>query len=91
MANPALTPRRAANASTSASSDSDSQLKLWMPLASAYSTSSAVLPTPENTTFPGSPPACSTRYSSPPETISNPAPAFASSASTASDEFAFTA
>ena len=41
----------------SASSLSDSQLKLWMPDTSAYSTSSAVLPTPEKTTFAGSPPA----------------------------------
>ena len=39
----------------------------------------------------GSPPACSTRYNSPPETMSKPAPARASSPSTASDELAFTA
>ena len=91
MEKPAFTPRRAAMASISASSASDSQLKLWMPLASAYSTSAAVLPTPEKTTLPGSPPAWSTRNSSPPETMSKPAPALASSASTASDELAFTA
>ena len=51
----------------------------------------AVLPTPEKTTLAGSPPAWSTRYNSPPETMSKPAPARASKASTASDELAFTA
>ena len=78
-------------ASMSASSDSDSQLKLWMPFARAYSTSAAVLPTPEKTTLEGSPPAWSTRKSSPPLTMSKPAPALASSASTASEELALTA
>ena len=41
----------------SSSSPSDSQLKMWMPLRRAYSISSAVFPTPEKTTFAGSPPA----------------------------------
>ena len=91
MEKPAFTPRRAAMASINASSDSDSQLKLWMPLASAYSTSPAVLPTPEYTTFDGSPPAAMTRNNSPPETMSKPAPARASSESTARDELALAA
>src|SRR5947209_7442902 len=41
MEKPALTPRRAAMASINASSAADSQLKLWIPLASANSTSAA--------------------------------------------------
>ena len=48
---PGFESRRAAIESMSASSPSDSQLKLWMPDLSAYSTSSAVFPTPEKTTF----------------------------------------
>jgi tetratricopeptide (TPR) repeat protein len=47
--------------------------------------------TPEKTTRAGSPPACSTRYNSPPDTMSNPAPARASSPRIASVELAFTA
>ncbi len=47
--------------------------------------------TPENTMRRGSPPAISTRPSSPPETMSKPAPLRASRFSTARFEFAFTA
>jgi hypothetical protein len=49
------------------------------------------LPTPENTTLAGSPPAASTRASSPPDTMSKPQPAWAKVCSTASDELAFMA
>ena len=44
----------------------------------ANSMSSWDLPTPENTTIYGSPVAAKTQWSSPPETISKPAPFFAS-------------
>ena len=49
------------------------------------------LPTPENTTLAGSPPAASTRASSPPETMSKPLPRRANRSSTARFEFALTA
>src|SRR3954447_8842749 len=75
----------------SAISASDSQLKLWIPSSSAYRISSAVLPTPEKTTELAFAPAANTRYNSPPETISNPAPASASAAKTATLEFDLTA
>ena len=62
-----------------------------MPSSSALAISSGFLLTPENTTLDGSPPAATTRSSSPPETISNPAPSLASILSTAKLELAFTA
>ena len=58
--------------------------------SSASWISASVLPTPENSVLRASPPAASTRASSPPETMSKPAPSRASSASTARLEFAFT-
>ena len=61
-----------------------------MPARNASTISLSVLPTPENSTLRGSPPAASTRASSPPETMSKPAPSCAISASTARFEFAFT-
>src|SRR5215470_13558937 len=45
-----------------------------MPVSSAYAISSSRLPTPEKTIFFGSQPARSVRKSSPPETMSAPAP-----------------
>ena len=60
--------------SSSSSSAADSTLKQRMPAASAASISAAVLPTPENTVFAGSPPAAITRASSPPDTMSKPLP-----------------
>ena len=81
--------RRRASWFSSNNSASDSQLKTPILARSAYSISSTVLPTPENTTFDASPPACNTRNNSPLETISNPDPARASSPRTPSDELAF--
>jgi len=49
------------------------------------------LPTPENTTLAASPPAASTRSSSPTETMSNPQPAWAKVCSTARFELALIA
>ena len=69
----------------------DSTLKQAMPSVSARSISVSVLPSPENTTLAGSPPAASTRSSSPPETMSKPAPSRASTLSTAMLELALTA
>lgn len=48
------------------SSDSDSILKQRIPLSNASASSERVFPTPENTTFPASPPARITLSSSPP-------------------------
>ena len=62
-----------------------------MPTSNARRISVAVLPTPENTILLASPPAASTRSSSPPETISKPDPIFAKTFNTAKFEFAFTA
>ncbi len=87
----ARAPAAAAVAARSRSSDSDSTLKQWMPAASAARISSAVLPTPENTTCPGSPPAAITRASSPPDTMSKPPPIRAKRFSTARFELAFIA
>lgn len=62
-----------------------------MPALSAASISARVLPTPENTILPGSTPAASARCSSPPETMSIPAPWEARVRRTAWFEFAFMA
>ena len=70
----ACTPLLRAIRSMQASSASLSTLKLKTPWSSAYSISSCDLPTPAKVHFRGSPPAASTRKSSPPETMSNPAP-----------------
>jgi len=56
------------------SSLADSTLKQKMPASKAKRISASVLPTPENTTLAGSPPAAITRANSPPETMSKPAP-----------------
>lgn len=56
------------------SSGMDSTLKQATPASSAKRISSALLPTPENTTFDAGAPAASTRLSSPDETMSKPAP-----------------
>ena len=87
----AVRPVRTATADSRSSSDADSTLKHRMPASSAASISASVLPTPENTTFAGSPPAARTRASSPPETMSKPLPSRASRSSTARLEFAFIA
>ena len=77
--------------STAASSAADSTLKSRMSAFSPSRISSRVLPTPANVIRWGSNPARSARYSSPPDTTSAPAPARASSPSTARFMFAFTA
>ncbi len=53
--------------------------------------SGSVFPTPAKTTFFGSKPALIARYSSPPETMSAPAPKEANALKTARFPFAFTA
>src|SRR5690606_11451066 len=72
-------------------SASDSTLKQYTPTSSARCISAACLPTPENTTLCGSPPAAKTRSNSPRLTISKPAPKRASTFNTAKFEFDFTA
>ena len=74
-----------------ASSGALSTLRTRTPASSANAISSSVLPTPEKTTLRGSPPARSTRKSSPPETMSKPEPSRAKRLSTARFELAFTA
>ena len=73
------------------SSSSDSILKARILFSIANLISSEVLPTPEKTIFLGSPSAAMTLLSSPPETISKPAPFFASKFNIARLEFALTA
>ncbi len=87
----ATLPARPATAFSTSSSAADSTLKHRMPAANAASISAALLPTPENTVFAGSPPAAITRSSSPPDTMSKPLPCRASRFSTARLEFAFIA
>ncbi len=84
---PSPSPLRSARAS----SGIDSTLKHLTPASSASRISAAVLPTPENTVFSALPPAASTRASSPPETMSKPAPSRANTFSTARLLFALTA
>src|SRR2546425_212173 len=74
---------RAAMRESCCSSSSLSQLNWKMPASNAAASSSCRLPTPEKTTLRASPPACSTRKSSPPETMSKPRPSRASNASKA--------
>ena len=62
-----------------------------MPTSNAFSMSASDLPKPEKTIFAGLPPAARTRASSPPVTISKPAPSFANTLRTAKFEFDFTA
>ncbi len=73
------------------SSGSLSTLKHRMPASSACAISSRVLPTPEKTMRSPGMPAASARFSSPPETMSAPAPMRASVAMTAWLELAFSA
>ena len=68
-------PSASATALSTSSSASLSTLKQPMPAASAWRISARVLPTPEKMILAGSPPAASTRASSPPETMSKPQPA----------------
>jgi hypothetical protein len=82
---------RRATMETRASSGALSTLSTRTPASSAKAISSSVFPTPEKTTLRASPPARSTRYSSPPDTMSNPEPSRANRLSTARFEFAFTA
>jgi hypothetical protein len=84
-------PARLATSLSSSSSPTLSTLKQRTSTASARSISARVLPTPENTTRAGSPPAARTRSSSPPETMSKPQPRRANHCSTASVELALTA
>ena len=84
-------PSAVATSLSTSSSASLSTLKQPMPACSACRISARVLPTPEKITLAGSPPAASTRCSSPPETMSKPQPARANTCSTASVELAFIA
>ena len=68
-----------------------STLNWRMSCASARSISSAVFPTPEKTILRGSAPARRTRYSSPPETMSKPAPRRPEEPQDGEVQFAFTA
>ena len=86
----ATTPMLPAASFSASSSCSDSTLNIRMPERNAYSISSRVLPTPENTTLRGSAPALSARNSSPPDTMSNPEPSFTKARSTARLELALT-
>ena len=80
-----------ATAASNRSSGSDSTLKHLIPASRARCISLAVLPTPENTTLPASPPAAMTRSNSPTDTTSKPAPKVASVRRIAKFELAFTA
>src|SRR5258708_4076962 len=79
----ATRPIDAATASRRSSSGSLSALKQRIPAASPARISASDLPTPEKITRAAAPPAASTRASSPPETMSKPAPARARASSTA--------
>ena len=74
MANGARRRRRRPTRSSASSSSALSTLNIPMPARSAKAISDSVFPTPAKTVRPGSPPASSTRASSPPETTSNPEP-----------------
>ena len=81
-----------ARSASSASSASLSTLNCEDSGLQPRSISAAVFPTPEKTTRPAASGAAAfTRSSSPPETMSNPAPCAASSFKIASEELAFTA
>jgi len=84
----ARVPTSRATSSSARSSPSDSTLNRRISALSASCISSRVLPTPEKMIFFGDTPARSARCSSPPETISAPAPALASVAITARLELA---
>ena len=87
----ATRPTSAATRASRSSSETDSTLNERIPASRPARISASDLPTPENTTPDGSPPAASTRSSSPPETMSNPEPSRARASSTARFELAFTA
>ena len=72
------------------SSASLSTLNIKTPAFSPAAISSSVFPTPANTARPGSPPGLRTRYSSPPETTSNPLPCSAITLRIDRFEFALT-
>lgn len=74
---------RAATRSIVSSSASDSTVRKRIRLRSAAAISSSVFPTPAKTIFSGPTPVARARRSSPPETMSKPAPAFARVFSTA--------
>jgi hypothetical protein len=84
-------PASRASASRRSSSGSLSTLKQRMPAARALRISASDLPTPEKITRSAAPPAASTRASSPPDTMSKPAPSRRSTSSTARVEFALIA
>src|SRR5438445_1677537 len=71
----ARTPVSRATSSSARSSLSDSTLNMRTSALSASRSSSRVLPTPEKMILPGGKPARSARKSSPPDTMSAPAPA----------------
>ena len=87
----ALPPAARATSSRAASSENDSTLNMRTPAAIASAISRRLLPTPEKTIFAAGTPARSARYSSPPETMSAPAPSFASAPRMAPLGFALTA
>jgi hypothetical protein len=78
-----LIPERAGAAATRSSSSADSTLIDRTPAEIAASISASSLPTPLNTIFAAGIPAASARFSSPPDTMSAPAPRLASVRSTA--------
>jgi len=82
---------RRATPSKARSSPSDSTLKVRTPFLSPSTISSSVFPTPENTILSAGTPAAKARSSSPPETMSAPAPRRARAEMTARFEFAFIA
>ena len=84
----ARVPSSRATSSRVRSSLTDSTLKRRISAFSASRISSRVLPTPEKMIFFGGTPARSARCSSPPETMSAPAPALARVEITARFEFA---
>ena len=87
----AVHPLAAAMRWMASSSARDSTLKRAMPACSAIAISASVLPTPENTILSAGIPARNARCSSPPDTMSAPAPSSPISRSTAPLPLAFTA
>ena len=86
----AARPTWRAHSEIRSASGSDSTVKMKIFSSSAYSISSRVLPTPAKTMRFALAPALSARKSSPPETMSKPAPRSASVWMTAALEFALT-
>ncbi len=86
----ATRPASAATRAMASSSASLSTLNISTPASRPARISSSVLPTPAKTTRSPGPPASPTRYSSPPETTSNPLPCSAITLRMPRFEFALT-